>query len=188
MPPSPPTPVLFVLRLIALLSLLLGGLGARAQGVDVASLGLDRQDGHLSLEFSLRVTLSRPVEDALRRGVPMYFVAQATLYRNRWYWRDERVARVTRNWRLAYQPLTSSWRVGIGALTQSFGTLEEALGVISRTSGWRLAELSQIEPDARQYVEFSFRLDTGQLPPPMLVGLTSQADWQLGVERTLRVD
>lgn len=181
------TPLLLLLRLAALL-MLLGGAGARAQGVEVSTLGLNRQDGQLTLEFSLRVQLSRPVEDALRRGVPMYFVAQASTYRNRWYWRDERVARVSRSWRLVYQPLTSSWRVGIGALTQNFGTLDEALGVITRTSGWRIAELAALDADGRHYVEFVFRLDTGQLPPPMLVGLTSQVDWQLGVERSLRVD
>ena len=118
-------PLLLLLRLAALL-VLLGGAGARAQGVEVSTLGLNRQDGQLTLEFSLRVQLSRPVEDALRRGVPMYFVAQASTYRNRWYWRDERVARVSRSWRLVYQPLTSSWRVGIGALTQNFATLDEA--------------------------------------------------------------
>lgn len=163
-------------------------LPVHAQGVDLSSLSLQRQDGHLAVEFAARLHLSRSVEDALQRGVPVYFQAQATLYRSRWYWRDERVARVTRTWRLAFQPLTSTWRVGVGAVTQSYPSMAEALGVITRTSGWRLAEGSVIDPDARHYVEFSFRLDTSQLPPPMLVGLTGQSDWQIGVERVLRVE
>ena len=163
-------------------------LGVAAQGVDVASIGLERRDGQLTLEFSLRPQLPRTVEEALRRGVPMYFTAQASVYRSRWYWRDERLARVSRQWRLAYQPLTDTWRVGIGALAQSFPSLQEALGVITRTSGWVLLEASQLDPGSQHYVEFSFRLDTTQLPPPILVGLTGQADWQLGVERTLRVE
>lgn len=163
-------------------------MAAAAQGVDVASIGLERRDGQLTLEFSLRPQLPRTVEDALRRGVPMYFTAQAAVFRSRWYWRDERLARVSRQWRLAYQPLTDTWRVGIGALAQSFTTLPEALGVITRTSGWVLVEVSQLDPGSPHYVEFSFRLDTTQLPPPILVGLTGQGDWQLGVERTLRVE
>ncbi|MBL8327557.1 MAG: DUF4390 domain-containing protein [Rubrivivax sp.] len=179
-------------RLAVLVAVCLVALAAtpasRAQGVDVAALALDRQDGQLTLEFSLRTQLPRGVEDALMRGVPMYFLAQATLYRHRWYWRDERVARVSRQWRLAYQPLTGSWRLGIGALTQNYSTLSEAMAMITRTSGWRLAELSQLDPDARHYVEFSFRLDTAQLPPPMQVGLTGGGGWQLGLERTLRVE
>ena len=118
----------------------------------------------------------------------MYFVADALVLRNRWYWRDERVARVSRSWRLAYQPLTTNWRVVIGAIGQTYATLPEALGAVSRLSGWRLAELAALDPDARHYVEFSFRLDTTQLPGPMQIGLTSQGDWTLRIERTLRLE
>ena len=90
----------------------LGGLPqAQAQGAELATLQATRADGALSLEFNTRVTLPRAVEDALQRGVPIYFVAQATLQRSRWYWRDERIARVSRTWRVAYQPLTASWRL-----------------------------------------------------------------------------
>ncbi len=161
---------------------------SHAQGVEAVTLELKRQEGQLTLEFSLRTQLPRSVEDALRRGIPMYFTAQATVLRSRWYWRDERVARVARQWRLAYQPLSDSWRVGIGALNQSVPTLQEALAVITRTSGWYVAELGQLDAGSRHYVEFVFRLDTSQLPPPMLVGLTAQSEWQLGLERTLRLE
>ena len=41
---------------------------------------------------------------------------------------------------------------------------------------------------SRYYVEFSFKLDTSQLPRPMQFGIGGQADWTLGVERTLRVE
>lgn len=166
----------------------LAGPAAHAQAVDLPTLEVERKDGALQLEFAARLQLSRAVEEALSRGVPVYFTAQATLYRSRWYWRDERVARVSRSWRLAYQPLTSTWRVGIGAITQSFPTLGEALGVISRTSGWKLVELAHMDPDARHYVEFSFRLDTSQLPSPMMIGLTGQAEWQLAVERSVKLE
>jgi hypothetical protein len=164
------------------------GSPVRAQGVNVVTLALQKQEGQLTLEFSLRTQLPRSVEDALQRGVPIYFTAQASLYRNRWYWRDERVSRVTRQWRVAYQPLTDSWRVGIGVLTQSVPTLQEAMAFITRTSGWRVADLAVLDADSRYYVEFAFRLDTTQVPAPMLVGLTTQADWQLGLERSLRVE
>src|SRR5690349_21511013 len=64
-----------------------------AQGVELATLTTTRADGALNLEFVARVSLPKPVEDALQRGVPIYFVAEAQLLRNRWYWRDERVSR-----------------------------------------------------------------------------------------------
>lgn len=183
---------LLALPLVAVLAAVgMGGpppAAAQVPGVELTSLRLGVTEGQLVLDFTARLQLSRTVEDALQRGVPVYFVAQASLYRSRWYWRDERVARVQRSWRLAYQPLTSTWRVGLGAITQSFPTLAEALVTIANVPGWRLADQAQLDPDGRHYVEFNFRLDTSQLPSPMQIGLTTQTDWALGIERTLRLD
>lgn len=161
---------------------------ARAQGIELALLEPRRQDGELTLDFDVRLALPKSVEDAMQRGVPVYFVAEAALFRGRWYWRDERVARVQRSWRVAYQPLTSNWRVGFGGFNQSFQSLAEALAVVSRSTRWKVAELSQLDPDSKHYLEFSYRLDSAQLPSPMQLGLGSQAEWVLGVERTLRLD
>jgi Domain of unknown function (DUF4390) len=159
---------------------------ARAQGVELATLELRAADGALTLEFNARLTLSRAVEDALRRGVPMYFEVEATLYRSRWYWRDERVSQVSRSYRLSYQPLTGSWRVGLGALGQTYPALSDAMAVISRVSGWPLAEAAQLESGQRYYVEFSYRLDASQLPQPLQIGFGH--DWSLGISRVLKVD
>lgn len=161
---------------------------ASAPSIELQTLRLERADGALSLDFAARIHLSRAVEEALQRGVPVYFTAQAQLLRNRWYWRDERVARVQRTWRLAFQPLTSTWRVGFGGLNRTQATLEDALASLSRLTDWKIAELAQLDPDSRHYVEFSFRLDTSQLPGPMQFGLTAQADWTLALERTLRLE
>jgi hypothetical protein len=60
--------------------------------------------------------------------------------------------------------------------------------VVSRSSGWKLADLSQIDPDSGHYVEFEYRLDTSQLPGPMQIGLSGQAEWDVRAERRLRVD
>lgn len=158
-----------------------------APGVELSTLSLARDDGALVLEFALRLTLSRAVEDALMRGVPVYFVARAELFRRRWYWRDERVARVRRSWRLAYQPLTGAWRVSLGALAQTFGTLPEAMSALSAAGRWKVADLDQIDADSRHYVEFDYALDTSQLPSPMQIGLPGQSEWVLRVERTLNV-
>ncbi len=172
--------------------LLCAGLGwptaVRADAVELLTLQTQRSDGALTLEFATRVTLPRAVEDALQRGVPVYFVAQAALLRNRWYWRDERITRINRTWRVVYQPLTSTWRVGLGGLNQHYPTLAEAMAAVTRIAQWRLADLTQIDPDSRHYVEFSWRLDTAQLPSPMIIQLIGGSDFALGVERTLRVE
>ncbi len=175
------------LPMLALLLMLVGTGSARAQGVELAQLQTSRSEGALNLDFIARVSLPQAVEDALQRGVPLYFVAEAQLLRNRWYWRDERVARVSRSWRLAYRPLNREWRVSLGGLNQTFPSLAEALATVSRSASWKLADLSQLD-DKSYYVEFSYRLDTTQLPGPMQFGLGGQGDWAVGVSRTLRVD
>ena len=177
-----------LVAMLALVVVLAAPGRAAAQGVELAMLQAARSDAALNLEFAARVTLPKAVEDALQRGVPIYFVAEATLWRYRWYWRDERVARVSRQWRLAHQPLTGTWRVGLGGLNQSHATLDDALAAASRSAGWKLADLAQLDADDRHYVEFSYRLDTSQLPGPMQINLGGQGDWAVGVARTLRVD
>jgi hypothetical protein len=171
---------------------LVGGLGlptaAGAAVVELTTLQAQRIDGSLMLEFVTRVALPRAVEDALQRGVPVYFTAQATLLRRRWYWRDERIARVSRSWRVAYLPLTNTWRVGLGGLNQHYPTLAEAMSSVTRTAQWRLADLSQLDADSDYYIDFSWRLDTSLLPSPMLIGLIGGSEFALGVERTLQLN
>lgn len=159
---------------------------AKAQGVELGTLQLHKGDAELTLEYSARLTLSPAVDEALQRGVPMYFVAQASLWRARWYWRDDRLAQVRRTWRVAYQPLTNSWRVSLGGLSQPYPNLAEALASMSRVSGWQIIETSKLVPGDRYYVEFGLRLDSKQLPLPMQIDVGN--DYQLGVERTLRLD
>lgn len=170
------------------LALLLAVPALRAESVELAQLSTERSEEALALSFSTRFELPRAVEDALHKGVPIYFVAEATLWRSRWYWRDARVARVARSWRLVWQPLTRQYRVSTGGLHQSFAGLPEALANLRGISGWRIAEAKDLEDDARHYLEFSYRLDTSQLPRPMQIGLGSPQGWALSVERTLNLN
>ena len=173
-----------------LLPLLLACLAppSRADGVELGTLQVFRTEDGLMLSFATSLELPHAVEDALHKGVPLHFVAQADVYRARWYWRDVRVSRAIRAWRLTYQPLTRKYRVGVAGLDQTFDSLAEALTVLRASTRWKVAELSQVEDDARHYVEFSYRLDTTQLPRPMQIGFGAQPEWTLSVERTVRLD
>lgn len=181
--------------LVAFAVVLLLACGGRAQAqsqappLEVVTLAATRGAEAVSLDYQLRVELPPVVEEAARRGVPLYFVASAALYRPRWYWRDARLARERREWRLTFQPLTSTWRVSQGGLGQSHDTLAEALATFTRSTAWRLADATQAEADGRHYVEFEWTLDTTQLPRPLQIGITGAgSDWALRVERSMKLE
>lgn len=176
----------------ALLALVLlpAGLHAQTAPAEVTQLELARQGDDIALSATVRFELPRAVEDALLKGVPIIFVAEADVYRQRWYWYDQRVGGTQRHMRLVYQPLTRRWRLAVAsgpigsgelgvALSQIYDTLDEALAVIRRASGWRIATRADLEPGARHRVEFRFRLDVTQLPRPLQIGVLGQSDWSL---------
>jgi hypothetical protein len=160
---------------------------SHAQGVELIQLSSSRSEEGLELSFSTRFELPHAAEDALLKGVPIYFTAEAVLLRGRWYWRDARVARATRTWRLAWQPLTRQYKISTGGLNQSYASLSEALAALRGISGGRIAENRELE-DGRHYIEFSFKLDTSQLPRPMQIGLGSPEGWGLNIERNLSLN
>jgi len=147
-----------------------------------------REDDAVLLSYVANFELPPSVENALQRGVPLHFEAHAALFQSRWYWRDKRVANATLSWRLSYQPLTRTYRVGTGGLNQNFDTLAEALDSMRRRSRWKIADAAQLEDDGNHYVEFAFRLNTNMLPRPMQIGIGGETAWSLSVERTQRLE
>ena len=141
------------------------------------------------LNYAVDLELSRSVDDALSKAVPLFFVAEAEVFRSRFYWRDQRVGYAVRRWRIVFQPLTSTYRVTFdGGLGQNYATRTEAVAAISRSARWKIAEGGQIEDGSRHYLEFNYRLDTSQLPRPMQIGIGGQADWTMSVQRTQKIN
>lgn len=172
--------------------------GPVSAAAELEQLRVERQEQALLLNAVLKLDLGPSVEDALLKGVAVYFVAEAELMRDRWYWYDRKVAQTSRYYRLAYQPLTRLWRLQVSSeplsasgsgssIAQTFDSLPAALEVIRRQAGWKLSEASDVEPDARQYVVYRFRLDMSQLPRPFQIAAGNQAGWNIGVSRTLRI-
>jgi len=164
----------------ALLALLPGP--ARADGVELAQISARKADDGLELSFATRFELGRAAVDALHKDVPLYFVAEATVLRSRWYWRDARVSRAERTWRLKWDSLTRQYRVSTGGLHQSFATLDEALTVLRGQSAWRIAEPKDLDDSGGYYLEFSYKLDATQLPRLMQIG-GLQSGFALSVEQ-----
>lgn len=186
---------------IALLALLLAGAGWRSASAqvhlaEVTQLQVERNEDGVLLSAAVRFDLPQVVDDALAKGIPMFFVAEAAIYRDRWYWYDKRVAFATRHMRLSFQPLTRRWRLQVSSapignsglvLGQTFDTREEALAAVQRVSRWRIADANAVDPDAVQTIDFRFRLDVSQLPRPFQIGAVGQADWIILAVRNQRL-
>lgn len=185
--------------LLAAFAVLGWSTGVMAQGQTQASLTQLRaeraQDG-LYLSAQMKFELSGVVEEALYKGIPVYFVAEADVLRERWYWSDAVVATASRYMRVSYQPLTRRWRftssseplinAGLGVnLGQYYDSLSEAMASVQRISQWKIAEASAIEGDARQTLRFRFRLDASQLPRTFQLGALGQSEWNLSIERRI---
>ncbi|MDB5966603.1 MAG: hypothetical protein JWQ72_3103 [Polaromonas sp.] len=170
-----------------------------ATAAELGQLKLERGDDGIYLSALVEFELPAVVEDALLKGIPMFFVVEADVYQSRWYWTDRRVASATRTIRLAFQPLTRRWRVNIATglinssagiratLNQNYDTLPEALSAVQRLSRWRIADGADLDPDLLHKLEFSFRLDLSQLPRPFQIGVAGQKDWNISVEQVERV-
>ena len=170
------------------LSLLLAGASA---ATEVSQLRTERADDGIYLSALVRFELSAVVEDALLKGIPAFFVIEADIYRDRWYWSNPHVASAARTLRLSYQPLTRRWRVSIvpglisssaglrATLSQNYETLPEALSAVQRVARWRIADASELDPDAPYLLSLNFRLDLSQLPRPLQIGVAGQRDWTI---------
>jgi Domain of unknown function (DUF4390) len=169
-----------------------------ATPANISFLQVERSDGAIFLNAQLAFDLPAPIEDVLLKGIPLFFVAEAEVRRDRWYWYDKKLAVATRQIRLAYQPLTRRWRLNVsntsggnggglgGGLPQYFDTLVEALSKVQRISRWRIVELTELDPDVLHTVELSFKLDISQLPRPFQIGLIGQNDWNISTSKSIR--
>ena len=99
------------MRWLALAWALALPVAASAQNADLESLRVERTDEGLLLSARLNIRLPGAVEEALDKGIPIHFVADATVMRERWYWTDQRVSASQRYMRVAYMPLTRRWRL-----------------------------------------------------------------------------
>jgi hypothetical protein len=133
----------------------------------------------LALDVTFDFDLPWALEDAVSRGIPLYFVIDFELYRSRWYWFDERRASASLTYRLSYSPLTREYRLARGTLALPFDRLGEALTTLRRVSGWTVAERGAISPGSSYWAQVRMRLDTTQLPRPFQVGAITSRDWTL---------
>jgi len=153
---------------------------ARAEGIEVKQAALvAAEEGHF-LEAEFEIVLTPILEDALNKGVPLYFSLEFMLTRPRWYWFNKKLVNARQLYRLSYHVLTRQYRVGVGTtLYQNFASLTEALAFLNRVRLRDIAEPGALAKGKSYVAEVRMRLDISQLPRPFQVSAVGSRDWSV---------
>ena len=145
--------------------------------VGSASLRIDGDEIVLSVDFE--VDLTPALEQALDKGVPLYFTIEFELTRPRILWFPDKVATWSTTWRVSFNALTRQYRVSNGPLGQTFDSLADVERFIGHVAARPVASASDVTRGASYEAAVRMKLDVNQLPKPFQVNALASREWQL---------
>jgi hypothetical protein len=187
MPPTPtpgPRRVERTARRWAVLALLVAiasvaAPATRADYIPTRSVEVRVEDERVLLNAEFELTLNPTLEEALQKGIPLYFLLEVDIVRPRWYWFDDKVLQHATQYRVSWLPLTRQYRVSSGLLSLTYDSLEEVERLLGRVNSREIARSADLEKGARYDAIVRLRLDPNQLPKPFQVNALASRDWQL---------
>jgi hypothetical protein len=150
-----------------------------ADGIAVKDASLELTDEGWQLNSEFNITFSPRLEEAVNRGVPLYFVVEFEIARPRWYWFDERPIQLSQTYKISYTPLLRQYRISVGSASQNFTRFDEVTRVLSRLRGLPVASKNGLASGVAYQASVRMRLDTAQLPKPFQFDAISSRDWSL---------
>jgi hypothetical protein len=165
--------------LLFLWAALMPAAAVAAEGIVVQNATVVADDDGWQIDAQFDIQFSPRLEEAVNRGVPLYFVVDFELSRPRWYWFDEKPIKVSQTYKISYTPLLRQYRLSVGNAYQNFTRFEEVARVLSRLRGWHVADRGAIKKDGTYQAGLRMRLDTGQLPKPFQLNAIASSDWTL---------
>jgi hypothetical protein len=110
-PQSGPKPASRLLGvLLAFFLALTHPLHAHAEGIVVTKAVIEQVEDGFQLNADFDVQFSQRLEEAVTRGVTLYFVVEFELSRPRWYWFDEKPVKLQQTYKISYTPLLRQYR------------------------------------------------------------------------------
>ena len=164
---------------LCLMALSVFAISASAEGIKIKSLELERVENDWLLNAAFQIELSPGLEDAVQKGVVLYFQTEFELTRSRWYWFEEKPAFAQRQTRLSYQPLTQQYRISSEGFTFSAKTISEALQAVGTIGGWRVIDNGQLDASKSYTAGLRMTLDLSKLPKPFQVNALNNRDWNV---------
>ncbi|WP_407849767.1 DUF4390 domain-containing protein [Bordetella petrii] len=172
-----------LLLVFALFPLGPGGL-AHADEARVTRIEPGIRDGSLEISADIDFPLNDQLRDAAERGLPLYFTADITITRARWWWFDETVVDTSMTWRVVYNALTRQWRAGSGELSLPVSSLDEAMDMVRHIRNWALVGADELDYGVPYSGQLRLRLDTSQLARPFQVNALNSSSWSLATPWT----
>ena len=183
-----------LIRVVCLLCCICFASSVSAEGIEVNKVEARLTEEGYRLTADFKIVLPPSVEEALKRGVTLYFVSELSVHRSRWYWLDTDIESFEQTTKLSYNTLTRQYRLSRGGLFQSFFELKDALravgyqtsppipvGLLDNSGGGYLSRLTK--KNTQIGATASMRLDLTQLPKPLQVNALTSDQW--GVESKL---
>ena len=164
---------------LSLMALGIFSTAVSAEGIKIKSFELEKADNDWLLNATFQIELSPGLEDAVKKGVVLYFQTEFDLTRSRWYWFDEKAALVQRQTRLSYQPLTQQYRIASEGFSFSAKTISEALQAVGSIGGWRVMDNAQLDSSRSYTAALRMTLDLSKLPKPFQVNALNNRDWNV---------
>jgi hypothetical protein len=152
---------------------------ARADGITTVRANVVSGPDGYRLDAEFDIQFSQRLEEAVNRGVALYFVVEFELSKARWYWFDEKPVQLSQTYKITYTPLLRQYRLSSGAAYQNFNRFEEVVGALSRVRGWPVAENGALHKQGEYQAAIRMRLDTTQLPKPFQLNAVASNDWNL---------
>ena len=150
-----------------------------ADEIPVTSASLRVEDDEVLLTADFNVSLTPALEQALDKGIPLYFTVEFELLRARPFWFPDKVAEWSITYRVSYSSLTRQYRVASGPLGQTFESLDDVERFIGRVAARPVAKASDLVKDATYEGAVRMKLDVNQLPKPFQVNALASREWQL---------
>jgi hypothetical protein len=152
---------------------------ASGAGIGVKTATLEPSDDGWQLDGEFDIQFSPRLEEAVNRGVPLYFVLEFEVARPRWWWFDEKPVQFSQTYKISYTPLLRQYRLSVGNVYQNFTRFDEVTRVLSRLRNVTIADRNTFKKDVTYQAGIRMRLDTAQLPKPFQLNAIASSDWTL---------
>lgn len=152
---------------------------AEERGALITTAKLEATEDGYQVDADIQLALTATLQEAVRKGVPLYFVVEFELQRGRWYWLDQTVTSASRERRISYAPLTDQYRISFSGISQNVTSFEDVRRALSRVRSWTVVDKGKLKAGEKYDAALRFRLDTSQLPKPFQLSALASSEWSL---------